>query len=224
MKTYSATVFQRGLILALGAVCGLTTTPGEAIAAVIYESAVLGPTGIAQGSGPATNISAAVFTGVRFELTRPVATSQVGGHFVSSSGGTFFGAVVSLDDANDFPNSGNLSSPDVLGATALTFPTASAEVHGNLSLALDPGWYALVFGSGLFGATGSGVALRNGTDIGAPSYIAYQPMSGVSWVDITPVFNDHRFLVLGTVVPEPTAILLGVVPVLFVAARKCRTH
>src|SRR5262245_61142481 len=125
----------------------------ESRAATIFESSTLGPTGIPWSdligqAVPGTNISAVTFNGVRFHLDQPVVTSQVGGHFAAPSVGTFFGAIVALDGENDFPNSGNLSTPDVLGVTTLDFSNPSAEEFGNLQLSLNPGWYAVVYGSG----------------------------------------------------------------------------
>lgn len=195
---------------------GASICPAIATAEVIFESGTLGPTGISQGSVVATNISSHVFTGVRFELAQPVVTSNVGGHFVDRDNGTFFGAIVALDHADDFPDSGDFSTPDVRGIATLTFPNPSAEVFGELELSLDPGWYALVFGSGLFGTSGDGAAPQNNMDIESPSYIALQPGSGVGWIEISPVFKDHRFVVKGMVVPESaTIVLLGLALVIY---------
>jgi hypothetical protein len=194
----------------------LATTASVAIATsamgeIIFESGTLGATGaffsdLENGIVPGTNVNGSVFTGVRFKLSQRIITSHVGGHFVERISGTFFGAIVGLDDENDFPDSGDFSTPDVLGAATLAFPNPSAEAFGDLALSLDPGWYALVFGSGLFGTNGSGGAVRNGMDIGGPTYIGYQPGSGVSWIDITPDGPNHRFVVNGSVVPEPNTI------------------
>lgn len=186
----------------------------NAQAAILYESGTLGSTGIPRGTVPAANVSSVVFNGVRFQLAKPVITSQVGGHFVGSLGtsDTFFGAVVRLDNQNDFPNSGDLTTADVLGKVVLPFPAPSAEVFGNLTLPLDAGWYALVFGSGLFGASGDGAMPLNNPDIGAPAYIGFQPGAGFGWGNlINPIFRNYRFVVSGTVVPEPslTVLILG---------------
>lgn len=180
-------------------------------ATTIFESGTLGPTGLARGDVPAANVSGVVFNGVRFHLTSRVVTTQVGGHFVGSPGATgmFFGAMVKLADENDFPNSGDLSTPDVLGSTVISFPAPSAEVLGNLAVSLDPGWYALVFGSGRFGAVGDGAMPLNNPDIGSPTYIGYQPGAGFGWGNlINPIFRNYRFVVEGSVVPEPTSALL----------------
>lgn len=182
-------------------------------AATIFESGTLGSTGamfadLANGTIPGTTVDRFDFPGVRFELTQPVVTSQVGGHFVQETAGTFFGAIVKLNDQNDFPNSSDLSTPDVLGVATFTFPNPSAEVFGDMTLALNPGWYALVFGSGLFGTSGSGGAVRNGVDIGDPAYIAYG--RNLHWLNLDiyqSFFDNHRFVVKGSFVPEPNTLI-----------------
>ncbi len=194
-------------VLFLLLVACLTGKSSPALGATIFESGSLGPTGIPRGVVPGANVSSTVFNGVRFQLTQPVATSQIGGHFVGSPGttDTFFGAIVALSNENDFPDSGNLSTDDVLGSTVISFPEPSAEVFGNLDLSLNPGWYALVFGSGLFGASGDGAMPLNNPDIGTPSYIGFQP--GAGWGNlINPIFRNYRFVVQGSIVPEPSAI------------------
>lgn len=196
----------------LFALAVLTMAPRMVSAATLFESGTLGPTGVtwselSSQTVPGTNISSFAFNGVRFRLNEPVITTRIGGHFVAPTDGTFFGAIVALDDERDFPDSGHLSSPDVLGHTLLTFPTSSAEVFGDLSLSLGPGWYALVYGSGLFGATADGGAVRNGTDIGDPSYIAHG--LNLNWFNLDifgTFFDNHRFVIEGTIVPEPSSL------------------
>jgi len=193
-----------------------TLPQSPAVADILFESGTLGPTGISwqdalDGLVGGSSVSNTVFSGVRFELTQRVAITEISGHVFSPAGGDFFGAIVALDDSDDFPNSGNLSTPDVLGHTLLEFPIASAEAFGNLSFPLDPGWYALVLGSGLFGATGNGGMILNNPDIGNPSYIAFQPLSGVPWIEISQVFKDFRFVVYGNIIPEPSSVMLALI-------------
>ena len=186
--------------------------PGNIFAAIIFESGTLGETGVTRtelGNGlvPGTSVDSHIFPGVRFQVTQPVVLSEVGGHFVEESSGTFFGVIVALNDETDFPDSGDLSTPDVLGAATLTFPNPSKEVYGNLVLPLDPGWYALVFGSGLFGTNGLGGAVRNGVDFGDPSYVAHGP--NLQWFNFDifgTFFDNHRFVVKGAIVPELNAL------------------
>jgi hypothetical protein len=201
----------------------LWTTTFPAYSATIFESGMLGPTGLAQGTVTASNITRDVFAGVRFRLDAPIETTQIGGHFVSATGGSFFGAIVRLADDNDFPDSGDLSTFDVLGNTEIAFPVSSAEVLGSLEVSLDPGWYALVFGAGLFGTSGDGAAPVNNPDIGTPSYIAYQPGSVTGWSNpINPVFRNLRFVLEGRQVPEPSLIAF-LVPALVLFGHHDRT-
>ncbi len=190
----------------------LAIVPHSALAATIFESGTLGPTGIPRSEiTGGSNVSSGVFVGVRFHLDQPVVTTEIGGHFVKNTGTgeSFFGTIVALADENDFPDSGDLSTPDVVGATLLAFPEPSNEVFGTLAKPLPPGWYALVFGSGLFGASGSGAALNNGMDIDDPVYIGYQPGAVNGWGNlINPIFRNFRFVVEGSVVPEPSTLLL----------------
>lgn len=173
---------------------------------VLFESGTLGATGISESdvisqAVPGTNVSDVVFIGSRFELHVPAQTTQVGGHFVNAEGGTFFGAIVQLDDEMDLPDSEDLAAADVLGSTQITFPQQSREAFGNLDLLLSPGWYAVVFGSGLFGTTSNGLSVRNGIDIGSPSYISLQPGSAFGWNDFS-IQPNHRLVVMGVPVPE----------------------
>ena len=217
-------------ILFIAATLAQTNTTNKVAAATIFESGTLGPTGIfADDIGGGTSPGGAIisdfaFNGVRFEITQAVVTTRIGGHFVldSSTSDSFFGAIVRLDDAADFPDSGDLSTPDILGSAILTFPNPSAEVFADLNLQLDAGWYALVFGSGLFGVTGEGGALLNNPDIDAPSYIAHQ--TGVGWVDLSTIpgpFKNYRLVVEGIVVPEPSsAVVVLLVTTLLLSTRK----
>ena len=202
--------------LALCEACSLCILllPVQAVdGATIFESSTLGPTGLSRGDTPAANVSSVVFSGVIFQLTAPVVTTRVGGHFVDwpETTDSLFGAIVKLDDQDDMPDSGDLSTPDVLGSTVIGFPEPSSEVFGSLNVALDPGWYALVFCSGLFEAVGEGAMPLNNTDIGNPTYIAFQPSHG--WFNLSVLsdafnFVDFRFVVHGYVVPESSTTVM----------------
>jgi hypothetical protein len=217
-------------------VVGVLTISAVSRAAILFESGTLGPTGLTFddfGGTPEPSgafVSDFAFTGIRFELTQPAVMKRVGGHFVVDPGhdDSFFGVIVRLNDATDFPDSGDLSTPDVVGQTLLSFPNTSAEVFGDLELPLGPGWYALVFGSGLFGATGRGAALANNPDIGTPSYIAFLPNS--QWVDFSTLpgpFENFRLVVEGYFVPEPNSIIATLVALAslrcFFRNRRCVT-
>jgi hypothetical protein len=212
------------LFQVLFAVCIVFWAARHADADILFESGTLGPMGIpfsglGGGTAPGSSgVTPNVFSGVRFQLLQSATTTSVGGHFVDSptSGDTFFGAIVRLDDQTDFPDSGNLSTPDVLGTTLITFPNLSAEVFGDLELEMDPGWYALVFGSGLFGATGSGAAVLNNPDIESPSYIAFVP--GSAWIEVSTLpgpFQNYRLVVLGNTIPEPSRLTAMLAAIFF---------
>ena len=110
---------------------------------ILFESGTLGPTGVPWQDVYdqlvfGENVSGDAINGVRFEIIQRAITAQVGGHFVRppNSDTTLFAAIIELDSANDFPDSVDLSTPDVLGTTLLTVPDASDVVAGNLGLEL----------------------------------------------------------------------------------------
>jgi len=144
---------------------------------MLYESAILGGTGSV--GGYVANFSQ--FIGVRFVLAAPATTSRIGIHGVGS--GTIFGAVVALSSLADFPDSTDLSTPDVRGSALITLVDPSAEVSAPLVLNLPAGVYALLFGSGILGATGDGAAPYTNTDIGTPSYYFSSGGLGGIYVD-----------------------------------------
>jgi hypothetical protein len=199
-------------------------------ATIIYQSATLGPVDITKeqvftGDVPASNVVHFNFVGARFEVKETSLTTRIGGHFLGGfDNDTFFGALVRLTDPIDFPDSVDLSTPDVLGSTLMLFPEPSSEVFGNLSVELTPGWYAVMFGSGLFGATGRGAVVRNGTDRGSPDYILCQPSNG--WFNLAdlgfPGFGNQRFVIEGHVTPEPTSVGLVVAASCVLLSRRVR--
>ena len=208
-----------------------TLPQSSAVADVLFESGTLGPTGVSwqdalDGLVPGSSVAVDVFSGVRFNLTQLVVTTQIGGHFFSPAGGDFFGAIVQLNGVNDFPDSGDLSTSDVLGVALLTFPVDSAEVFADLNVHLAPGWYALVFGSELFGAHGDGGMVLNNPDIGEPEYIARQ--TGAGWFNLIDIsdaieFKDFRFVIEGRVIPEPSSISTAIIALLALFSRRHRT-
>ncbi|QDT69838.1 hypothetical protein MalM25_27800 [Planctomycetes bacterium MalM25] len=192
---------------------------------VLYQSAILGPTGITAEelttqAVPGTNVGRFDFIGARFELMQPVVTNRIGGHLVSlGPAGEFFGALVALAGPDDFPDSSDLSTPDVLGDTLVAIADPSDEVFGEIELALDPGWYGVVFGSGLFGATGRGGAVRNNTDLPAGGLIGWSASSsGDGWFDLVPgIAPTQQYIVVrGFPIPEPTSLVVAALPLLII--------
>jgi hypothetical protein len=164
---------------------------------------------------PGTNVNSDVYVGVRFDVTTSIATTKIGGHFVGhpfNDAPEFFGALVRLSGPADLPDSDDLSTPDVVGQTLLSFTNPSSVSFGQLNVNLSPGWYGLVFGSGLFGTHATGVALRNGSDIAAQSYFGWQP-AAFGWYDGSALFpgffDNHYFVIEGNSIPEPSSLALA---------------
>lgn len=197
---------------ACAAVVGmLLSTATPTLAMMIYESATTsgGTDGYLVG-GPPPGFDQ--YLGVRFNLTSPVTTDTIGGRFHTAFPGvTLFGAIVALTDLTDFPDSVNLSTPDVLAVAV--FPVGvDADYSAPISATLVPGDYALVFGSELFGASGFAGVPSSNTDIGTPSYF-FKPSGTSFYFDFGGLISGTRFFLLGsqqTAVPEPsTWLLLG---------------
>lgn len=132
----------------------------------VYESATIGATGQTGG----VSISTTNFAAVRFEVLTTTSVDQVGGHFGLRTGSDIFAAIVRLTDSTDVPDSPDLSTPDVVATTTIVPPNLSADVTAPISATLTPGFYSLVFGSGLFGTFGRAIAANTNTDIGSPSF------------------------------------------------------
>ncbi|MEX2204882.1 MAG: choice-of-anchor Q domain-containing protein [Myxococcota bacterium] len=117
------------------------------------------------------------FVGARFQVLAPAYTGSVGAHIVetypewSGAPGGLFAAIVRLSGPDDFPNSFELSTSDVVGSALLPLPIPgnSTEVAADLAVPLDAGWYALVLGSGRLGATGGGAITLNNPVVASPS-------------------------------------------------------
>lgn len=197
----------------------VVTIAKNASPAIIYESGTLGPIGITNEqllnqSIPGSNVDPTNYVGARFEVHENWTVTAIGGHFARGfADSPFFGVIVRLSDEIDFPDSDDLSTPDVLVVTHLSFPDPSAEVFGEISTTLVPGWYAVIFGTGLFQTNDWGTAVRNGQDIGTPSYIIWQPSR--RWFNVADMgfggLPNHRFVVVGNPVPEPSCPLSVIV-------------
>lgn len=189
---------------------GLNTTECTASTMqVLFESASLGEVGLPVGTPPAIRISEGVFNGVRFELSQPSRIHSIGGHF--NGRGTFFGALVELDNIDDMPDTIDLTSDDVIGTNTLDFPPLSSEVFAPLNITVESGFYALVFGGGLFDTSGNGAMPSNGEDIGSPDYIGAQPGNSDVWFRWDGAFDGYRMTVLGETIPEPNTLILALI-------------
>lgn len=215
------------LALGLATVLGATTFGTEAPAGVIYQSS--DGTIWNGGGGPA--VEADQFFGVDFTITSPSEVTAVGGSIgnFGPNTGSIFAAILPLVRGTALPASAppGKTLGEEVEATALaavTFvPGTSMNASAPLSLELQPGNYALVFGSGAFGA--DGVAFFGGVidhTRGEPRYIdsAGDNWGGGTVGDVVSCSdgtdNCLRLSVFGVgngenLVPEPTTLgLFGV--------------
>ncbi|MHC4345251.1 MAG: hypothetical protein ACYSUP_11260, partial [Planctomycetota bacterium] len=115
---------------------------------MIHESATLGWTGVWAGY----LLDITQFTGSRFHVSHQVEVTKIGGHMAGS--GDFFGAIISLSGSGTLPQGSPFSEAEVVASVVFTPSSPSTDYRTSLSVVLDPGYYALVFGSGELGAYG----------------------------------------------------------------------
>ncbi len=181
-------------------------------AEVIYESATTLVTGDVMGSIGGVQTDLTFSSGVRFFLDQAVIAEAIGGHFATFSevgNNQLFGVIAGLDSADDVPD----LDTDVIAQTLLTLPTPgfSDNISGSVSVLLQPGWYALVFGSGRFGATSdfAGAIKTNGE---GPVNVGIDVTFALRNSDDTLFLQSPgaRYFLEGqaAVIPEPGAALL----------------
>jgi len=199
----------------LAALLSSVVLQAEAQNEIIFESAILGQTGRTGGHG----ISGSQLLGARFTLDTTVEVGAVGGHLVGF-GGTIFAAIISLNDGVPcFFNNPNEICPqgepfrdeDILATTVFAPPFPSAEAFTPLSITLAPGSYGLVFGSDLFGATGTGALAPDNPDIpGQASYFFWDGRDGVfgsrQWKNGGAI--NSRFVLLGSLQTQDPIIVI----------------
>jgi hypothetical protein len=174
-----------------------------------------------------------VFFMHRFQVAAPVQLESVGGTFGNFSDFpiTPFAAIVALTGSSDVPNSNDLTTSDVLGTTLLSSIPADEfdgiERTGQISLNIAAGWYALVFGSGKFGASSAAnfdLAMPDFTNDLAPGQLPtslFLPTHAQFPNLIINQVSDPRFF--ATIVPEPSTWMLGAIGSAFVALLAGRT-
>ena len=154
----------------------------------------------------------------RFQIDALTELESVGGFFenFTADDQTIFAAVVALTGPLDFPDSLDLSSPDVLGTTLLELggqTILGSDRSGSLNLALAPGWYALVFGAGKFGADAgvASVVLPSLTIDLAPSQLPFTSILPGNAFGTPPQFLYQAATPRFFATPEPaTLALLGI--------------
>lgn len=205
---------RRQTILVVVAILGLGVVQQKAIAVVtLLETAheVIG-TGTTNGG---TAVFEDQWLGARFELDQQYRITDIGGHVKSSSDypdRSLFAAIVPVSESTGFPSDMLLSEAvfsivfDAPYNDVGPYPYQVPDTVINTDFILDAGTYALMFGTGLFGATGGGwMPMRSGM-MELPWYFKARNMTEFSNIEREQLV---RFFVHGEVIPAPDALLLG---------------
>ena len=187
-----------GLVCAviLGLVCARSAW---ATGPILFQTATMGTPG--QTSG--LSIYSGQWPAARFDVTTTFAVDAIGGHMFRNfdNPNPIFGALVKLSSDFDYPDSFDLSTPDVLRHVTFVPPNPSSDVVVSIpAITLTPGRYCVLFGSGLFGTTGE-AAFPEGNGIVDPvSSFSFQP---THWSEggINPISPER--LTVYAVAPEP---------------------
>jgi hypothetical protein len=202
----------QSLVILLVALLAVT-----ALAFPIYQSATPDPTGQVVGNPFAIDVDQSL--GVKFYVSKRVTIGSIGGYFSETQPGfesDIVGAIVRLHGSQDFPNSFDLTTRDVLGKTSIHISDTSGDFAGNLDLTLRRGWYALVFAPGGLGQTSAREALMpsTNTEIGNPLYffgtLTSSKRKGFEYIDGGGLDGLRMFVSTDPVspVPEPATLLL----------------
>lgn len=159
------------------------------------------------------------FIGASFTLGSTAQITAIGGEFAGYPSGKIFGAIVPMGaqfpsfTASDIVSH---SLADVVFGVTSTTPT---DVTASFSapLTLGPGTYAVVFGSGAFGADGYAGFNDGNTPVGSPNL--FQTLYDDQWQ----AFDAPGVRIFVEAVPEPTTwamLLIGFAGLGFVAYRR----
>jgi len=191
-------------VLGVGIILFIWLMPANAESVPYWETASLNPElpGYHK-SGKSVNYR--YFMGARFHVEQKIEVESIGGYFAPISAGTsdpgdIFGAIIALDDQYDMPDSLDLSTPDVVGHTIVDIDWGpvtleSRDYTASLPVTLEPGWYALIFGSDLFGATYGTAAVGPHIEVGTPDYITRRThhVETYTTIDTPPIsYNEHE--------------------------------
>ena len=190
-------------------------TNSPTASSVTLESATLGSLSASSGY----TIADYQFVGWRFQINETLQVRDIGGHFLGLADREIFGAIAPLSDPTALPQ-GIPEDLEELSLAATTFsvpnsndpPPSTVVFLTPLSVTLTPGYYALIFGSGLFGASGSDAMALPGDQQDFPNSSYFFATSGVglatTWINGG--LSDVYFVVEGepissTPVPESSS-------------------
>lgn len=185
------------LIRLPGAVALLALAAAPAFADTLYQSATYTGADTGEYILSENNIMGGVFT-----LDHLSHITDIGAQFGGFPGGEIFGAIVRVDPQTGLPagSSGDIAAI-ALGHAVFAVTGGTHDQSVALPLTLGAGTYAVVFGSGQFGATGfAGLGDLN-DPLGDPSLI--RSFFGPDWNAFGG--NGVRVFVNGAAVPEPAS-------------------
>ena len=122
------------------------------------------------GQPASASLSTGQFLGNYFVLSAPAHIDSISTYAQASDGGTIFGAIVSVPNLTTPPSGNPFDGTTVVSAT-LRPGASSSIVSAPVSADLPAGTYAIVFGSGYFGATSTSAftAFSNGGSANVPA-------------------------------------------------------
>jgi hypothetical protein len=182
-------------------------------AAVIYESATLGPTGINGGAAIGYKTTNEWQMGCRFSIKETTQVTAVGGHIgnMSLDEGHFdpdaeiYAAIVAMDSPSSYP-SFLPSEIETYALATVTFKpgaslASSEDLRIPLSILLEPGNYGLIFGAGLLGTDGEAAMPLNNPVLPGASF--FGGLSDDVWRPVVAESEGMRFVVEGYVIDPP---------------------
>ena len=215
-------LFSWKLTATLSLILAATLLPAVASAGLIFQSATQGFQSL-PAVALQNDLSLQQASGVHFQVTSTVQITAIGASLDGT--GILFGEIYALSGPTGLPSGDPFNTVPLARVNFTPAPDDFLDFLLPLSITLDPGSYGLVFGA-TAGATGN--MPTTGTDfpgINTFSYFFYQAgllsfkPSGF-WQNAGS--DNERFIIQGTVVgtavPEPGSIGLGIVGLLLVLA------
>jgi hypothetical protein len=175
--------------------------------------------------GSASGIASYQFLGARFQFTDPVEVESVGGEF-QNLGGTYFAALVPLASMASLPTGTPANGVPFNPGEVLAYQTFVGAVGGTpaiqtvpFSIALPPGVYGVVFGTGLYGTAST-------SNPGMPRYGSVPASAGFFWSTLPYRWQNgvpgSQQRIQMTIVPEPASAGLLLAGLAFVGRRAQR--
>ena len=167
----------------------------HAAADIIHVSATMGEPG--QQGGWA--VESWQMLGSKFEVTRTMEVTAIGGHLYSTPNELLFGALVRLDGEDALPHGLPFEDEDIVAGVSFDAPWPSDDVRVPLAATLEPGWYGLVFGGGWFGSPpedGGGMPYRDQQNMTGAYFFGYGYIRN-RWQWHNDGFDRARFVVEG---------------------------